>query len=136
PYINREAPEESSGSFPWKLAAAAVVGIIVVIIVGRAYIPGQKEPAESVEAAAAPPPAAAEKVEVGKAGTVSISTQPAGAHVLLDGKAVGDSPITLQGVSAGKHTLTFVTSSGTVKKPIRVEPGKGLVLDLPIYSGW
>ena len=49
---------------------------------------------------------------------------------------MGDSPVTLQGVSAGKHTLTFVTSTGTVKKPIRVEPGKPLSIDVPIYSGW
>jgi hypothetical protein len=49
---------------------------------------------------------------------------------------VGDSPVTLQGVAAGKHTLTFVTSSGTVKKPIRVEPGKPLSVEVPIYSGW
>ena len=56
--------------------------------------------------------------------------------MFLDGKPVGDSPVTLQSVPAGKHTLTFVTSSGTVKKPIRVEPGKGLSLEVPIYSGW
>jgi hypothetical protein len=128
---------ESAGGFPWKLAAGAIAVIVAVIGIGRAYIPGHsKPPTEAVEAAPAPAPAATEKVEPGKPGTVSIATQPAGAHVLLDGKAVGDSPVTLQGVSSGKHTLTFVTSSGTVKKPIRVEPGKPLVIDVPIYSGW
>jgi hypothetical protein len=44
--------------------------------------------------------------------------------------------VTLQGVTPGKHTLTFVTSTGTVKKPIRVEAGKPLSVDVPIYSGW
>lgn len=145
----REAPEpfntprfgqddgESAGGFPWKLAAGAIAVIVAVIGIGRAYIPGHsKPPTEAVDAAAAPAPATTEKVEAGKPGTVSIATQPAGAHVLLDGKAVGDSPVTLQGVSSGKHTLTFVTSSGTVKKPIRVEPGKPLAIDVPIYSGW
>ena len=39
-------------------------------------------------------------------------------------------------MSPGKHTLTFITSSGTVKKPIRVEPGKPLSIEVPIYSGW
>jgi hypothetical protein len=36
--------------------------------------------------------------------------------VLLDGKESGESPLTLDGVAPGRHTLTFVTESGTVKK--------------------
>jgi hypothetical protein len=135
PSFERDETDAPS-KFPWHLAAAAVVGIIALIGVGRYYLANHKEPPEAVETAAAAPPAATEKVEVGKAGTVDITTQPAGAHVFLDGKPVGDSPVTLQSVPAGKHTLTFVTSSGTVKKPIRVEPGKPLSVDVPIYSGW
>ena len=134
-HFEREA-EQGSGNFPWRLAAAGVVGIIVLIGVGRYFMLSHKDPVETVETAPAPQPSAPEKIDGNKAGTVSIATQPAGAHVFLDGKPVGDSPVTLQSVSPGKHTLTFVTSSGTVKKPIRVEPGKPLSLDVPIYSGW
>ena len=126
----------SGGTFPWKLAAAAVVGIIAVIGIGRWYLPSHQATPDTVESAPAPTPPPAAKPEVLKAGSVAIATQPAGAHVLFDGKAVGDSPVTLQGVSPGKHTLTFVTSAGTVKKPIRVEPGKPLSIEVPIYSGW
>jgi PEGA domain-containing protein len=124
------------GKFPWHLAAAAVVGIIALIGVGRYYLASHKEPTETVDTAAVKETAAPEKLDAAKPGTVAITTQPAGAHVFLDGKPVGDSPVTLQGVASGKHTLTFVTSSGTVKKPIRVEPGKPLSVDVPIYSGW
>ena len=130
------AEADAPSTFPWHLAAAAVIGIIALIGVGRYYLASHKEPTEAVETAPAKEPAAPEKVEAGKPGTVAITTQPAGAHVFLDGKPVGDSPVTLQGVASGKHTLTFVTSSGTVKKPIRVEPGKPLSVDVPIYSGW
>ena len=136
PSFEREQADAPS-NFPWKLAAAAVVGVIALIGVGRYYLANEKpSPTEAVETVPAKEPAAPEKVEAGKPGTVAITTQPAGAHVFLDGKPVGDSPVTLQNVAAGKHTLTFVTSSGTVKKPIRVEPGKGLSLEVPIYSGW
>jgi hypothetical protein len=128
--------EDAPSKFPWHLAAAAVIGIIALIGVGRYYLASHKEPTEAVETAPVKEPVAPEKVEAGKPGTVAITTQPAGAHVFLDGKPVGDSPVTLQGVASGKHTLTFVTSSGTVKKPIRVEPGKPLSVDVPIYSGW
>jgi hypothetical protein len=135
PYFERDE-SQSTSNFPWRLAAAAVAGIVAVIGIGRAYIPGHKAPTEVVENAPAAVPAAAEKIDPGKPGNVSITTEPAGAHVLLDGKAVGDSPVTLQGVTPGKHTLTFVTSTGSVKKPIRVETGKPLSVDVPIYSGW
>ena len=131
-YDQSEAPS----NFPWRLAAAAIVGVVALIGVGRYYLANQKEPTEAVETAPAKETAAPEKVDASKPGTVAITTQPAGAHVFLDGKPVGDSPVTLQNVPAGKHTLTFVTSSGTVKKPIRVEAGKGLSLEVPIYSGW
>ncbi len=134
-FREREEPE-STGTFPWRLAGAAVAVIVAVIGVGRAYLPSHESSPQPLEATAPPSGNPAEKIEPLKAGSVAISTQPAGAHVLLDGKAVGDSPVTLQGVTPGKHTLTFVTSSGTVKKPIRVEPGKPLSLDVPIYSGW
>ncbi len=127
---------DAPSKFPVHLAVAAVVGIIAVIGVGRYYLASHKEPTEAVETAPVKEPASTEKVEPGKPGIVDITTQPAGAHVFLDGKPVGDSPVTLQGVTAGKHTLTFVTASGTVKKPIRVEPGKPLSVDVPIYSGW
>ena len=130
------AEADAPSKFPWHLAAAAIVGIIALIGVGRYYMASHKEPTEAVEPAPVKEPAAPEKVEATKPGTVAITTQPAGAHVFLDGKPVGDSPVTLQSVPAGKHTLTFVTSSGTVKKPIRVEAGKGLSLEVPIYSGW
>lgn len=127
---------DAPSKFPVHLAAAAVIGIIAVIGVGRYFLATHKEPTETVETAPVKEPAPPEKVEPGKPGTVDIATQPAGAHVFLDGKAVGDSPVTLQGVTSGKHTLTFVTSSGTVKKSIRVEPGKPLSVEVPIYSGW
>jgi PEGA domain-containing protein len=134
--FREQEQSESGGGFPWKLAAAAVVGIIAVIGVGRWYLPSHKAEPDTVETAPAATPPPAEKTEVLKAGSLAISTQPAGAHVMLDGKPVGDSPVTVQGVSPGKHTLTFVTSTGTVKKPIRVEPGKPLSIEVPIYSGW
>jgi hypothetical protein len=127
---------DAPSKFPVHLAAAAVIGIIAVIGVGRYFLATHKEPTETVETAPAKEPAPPEKVDTSRPGTVDITTQPAGAHVFLDGKAVGDSPVTLQGVTSGKHTLTFVTSSGTVKKSIRVEAGKPLSVDVPIYSGW
>jgi hypothetical protein len=130
-----EAP--ATGEFPWRLAAAAAVAIVAVIGVGRWYIPGHNTPAtETTDAAPAPAPAPGRKVEATKPGSLAVTTQPAGAHVLLDGKDVGESPVLVDSVSPGKHTLTFITTSGTIKKSIRMESGKPLSIEVPIYSGW
>jgi hypothetical protein len=56
--------------------------------------------------------------------------------VLLDGKPVGESPLKLTGIPAGRHVVTFVSSSGEVTKTVRVAAGKTVSMDVPIFSGW
>jgi hypothetical protein len=72
----------------------------------------------------------------GATGRIQIETQPSGARVLLDGKAVGESPLTLEAVPVGRHTLTFVSGPGSVPRTVRVEAGKTLKVDVSIFSGW
>ena len=134
PYAERRDPE-SGGGFPWRLAAAAVVLMIVGVWAGRVYLSGRSSP-EPDKAAAAAPSAPAKPAGSSKLGTLALTTQPAGARVLLDGKAVGESPVTLSDLAPGKHALTLVGSSGSVKKVVRIEAGKTLTLEVPIYSGW
>jgi hypothetical protein len=134
PYVHRRDPE-SAGNFPWRLAAAAVVLMIVGIGAGRVYLSGRSTPEadKTAEATAAAP---TKPVESSKVGTLALTTQPAGARVLLDGKTVGETPVTLTSLAPGKHALTLLGSSGSVKKVIRIEAGKTLSLEVPIYSGW
>lgn len=133
-YLEREAPEPPS-EFPWRMAAAAVVVMIVIVGVGRAYLPDRGDET-GTKGPVAEAPVAPKRVDVAiTGGSVTVTTQPAGAHVLLDGKAVGDTPVTLDGVVPGKHTVTLVTPAGTVKRTVRVETGKSVKLDIPIYSG-
>jgi hypothetical protein len=129
-------------AFPWKAAAAAVVVVAVAAIAGRAYLPGAA--GEAVRAAledprppaTAPPAAAALPPVAGQTGRLEIETQPAGARVLLDGKPAGESPLTIDNVPVGRHTLTFVSASGSVRRTVRVEAGRASKLDVPIFSGW
>lgn len=140
PYVQRGAPE--SGPFPWKPIAGVVVAVLVGVGVGFTYWPNGKAAAPApVETVSTKPPAAtagavAAAVLTGKAGSIVITTLPPGARVLLDGKEQGDSPMTLEGVAPGRHTLTFVTASVTVKKTVKVELGKTLTLDVPVGNGW
>jgi hypothetical protein len=50
-----------------------------------------------------------------RGGLVSIESRPPGAHVMLDGRAIGTTPMTLSDVTAGSHTVS---------------------LDLPGYRRW
>jgi hypothetical protein len=138
-YSTRSAPAqvEQPAEFPWKLAAAAVVFIAIAIVGGRTYMSSGSKPADPAPAATAAPPTGAPPVTgaAAKMGKVQIETQPAGARVLLAGKHLGDAPLTID-LPAGRHTLTFATSSDSVRRQIRVEAGKTQTLTVPIYRGW
>ena len=145
-----ELPEDNEPrSFPWKLAAIAVVVAIAAILIGRSYLPGrtavsgepgaQTDPGAAASAATpAPPPAANPEndsaIPAGK-GRVVIITQPAGVKVLVDRKAAGETPLQLD-LPPGRRVLTFQTSGGDVIQSVRIVAGKTETLDLPVFSGW
>jgi hypothetical protein len=133
--------QEPARSFPWKLTIAAVVLVAGAIFVGRAFLPGgmlARRPAEAVPAILPPAepeePTATGPVAAGS-GQIVIKTEPAGARVMLDGKPAGETPVTLN-ATAGRHVLTFLSSSGSVKRTVRVVAGKSVSLEVPIFSGW
>jgi len=129
---------EQKRAIPWKFIAAALVILGVGIGAGRKYLPSsgggaaEAAPTPSREVVAAAKVAAASE----KSGTIVLTSEPSGAHVLLDGKEMGDTPLTLENVPSGKHGLTFVTASASVKAVVRVETGKTVALDVPVFSGW
>lgn len=121
--------------FPWKLAAAALAFIAIAIVGGKWYMSSSKPepPAAATETLApVPEPVSAAAPKMGR---VQIETQPTGARILLAGKHLGDAPLTIE-LPAGRHTLTFATSSDSVRRTVRVEAGKTLPLSVPIYRGW
>ena len=139
-------PDEPA-SFPWKLAAAAAVIMVVAIIGGRTYVPirgagNGSDPGPAARPAAQPTPAASLPTRSAPAsvgatgGRLEIETQPAGARILIDGKPAGESPVLLDGIAPGRHTVTLISTSGTVKKAVRIEAGRTARLDIPIFSGW
>ena len=137
-YAPRPAPrDQGTSQFPWKIASGALVVLVAGLVGWRALTAGgSDEPKRPpVETAAAAPPAAAAPAMAPRMGRVQIETQPPGARVLLDGKPAGESPTTLE-VPAGRHTLTLATATGSVRRTIRVEAGKTLTVDVPIFSGW
>ncbi len=61
-------------------------------------------------------------------GAVNLSSNPAGADVLIDGEFVGNSPASLK-LSAGKHTVTVKLSGyKDWSREITVQPGSEVQL--------
>jgi hypothetical protein len=137
PDFSANPTDTGRGGIPWKMAAAAGVVLLIGIAAAHTFWPTGKvestRPKATTSTAPAPTSAPAPS---STAGQIVVATQPPGAKVLLDGKAVGESPVTLQTVTPGRHTLTFITESGSVKKTVRVEAGRSLSLDVPIFSGF
>ena len=118
----------------WKLAGAAALIIAVGAgAVARPYLIERPQPQAVVPQAALTPVSKPMPIT---AGSLALVTQPAGAQVLLDGAPAGETPVTIESVAPGRHTVTFVTAAGAVKKTVRVEAGKTASLDVPVFSGW
>lgn len=118
---------------PVKFVAAAAVLIGTIFIAGRAYLPDAPSVTASVPrtepvTVAAPPPV--------KTGTLVVQTQPSGARVLLDGSPAGETPLRIVDVAPGRHVLTFVTPTATLRRTVKVEANKTLTVDVPVFSGW
>jgi hypothetical protein len=124
--------QEPARKAPWKFVAAAVVVLAVGAFAGRPYFTGGTAPA----ATEAPPPEAPPVTSATKGGGLHIDTQPAGATVLLNGEDVGRTPLKLEDVKPGRHVVTLSTESAVVKRTVRIEAGKTVTLDVPVYSGW
>ena len=137
----REA--DTPRQFPWKLAVAGLVLIVGGAIGGRFYLMNDRkvqedrvaaEQAAIAERAKLPPP---KRGAAGVAsGKVVIDTQPPGAKVLMDGLAVGQTPLTLDSVTAGKHVVTLISDSGSIKRTIKVDAGQTVTLNEQIFGGW
>ena len=131
-------PVQEPSAFPWKLASAALVLMVIAVLVGRSYLPNRSEPDRKADAAAtiAPPSTAGPSAPVtaSKMGRIQIESKPP-ARVLIDGKQVGESPMSIE-VPAGKHTVTLASAVGSVRQPVQVVAGKTVVVNLPIYDGW
>lgn len=71
-----------------------------------------------------------------RVGGVKIISTPDAAKVLVDGRERGVTPLTLDDVAVGPHTVQIDSSEGSVRRRIDVVEGKIETLTESIYSGW
>jgi hypothetical protein len=78
----------------------------------------------------------------GKATTIEIASDPAGARVSVDGRARGVTPLRLTDLAPGEHQVVLANAAGAVTRRVRVESAapSSLVVSMPkptaATSGW
>jgi PEGA domain len=70
------------------------------------------------------------------AGSVRVTTTPAGARVTVDGKPHGVTPVTVDDLSPGNHEVTLESNAGTVRRTVTVAANQTAQLEESIFSGW
>jgi serine/threonine protein kinase len=76
-------------------------------------------------------------------GELQIRTEPAGATVSVDGRVLGKSPLTAEGLTPGQHTVVLENELGPVTQRVNIEAGITASLVVPMtaprnapVSGW
>ncbi|MEQ1869100.1 MAG: PEGA domain-containing protein [Vicinamibacterales bacterium] len=87
--------------------------------------------------APSPKPNPTERVApVRRTGRLQIESNPSGAHVIIDGRERGLTPLTLNDVVVGTHTVALKSEAGFVQHPVVVSHGRTTQVNEAIYSGW
>ena len=89
----------------------------------------------------------AQYVELGKAiatfGKLQVTSQPAGASVVIDGNDRGKAPLLVDSLAPGEHVVILQSEVATVKQSVTIEAGETASLVVPLtategapVSGW
>ena len=73
---------------------------------------------------------------VREAGSLAVSTEPTGAKVSVDGKAVGVTPLTIPDLPAGRRRVVLEGPGGTIRREVTIEADKTTTLSEAIFSGF
>jgi hypothetical protein len=67
---------------------------------------------------------------------LSVTTTPTGAKVSVDGHAYGTTPLLIDPLAAGPHTVVISSRQGIVRRTVRIDDDKTTELSEAITEGW
>jgi hypothetical protein len=119
-------------------AYAAVLGIVLAagwlarpywpMVVARLTAPLSQQPEAPPEQPVAPGPATA--------GQLIARSEPPGARVTIDGEPRGVTPLTVDGLSLGRHTVVIATDQGSVRRTVTVTADRPALVSESIFAGF
>jgi hypothetical protein len=82
--------------------------------------------------------ATVERVDWGVAltGRLTVHSEPPGARVLIDGRAYGVTPLTVDDLTAGSHLVVLESDKGSVQRTVVVRADVPAEITESIYAGW
>ena len=119
------------------LGAGAAVLLGAAVAGGRALweaMPSRPAAAPASTAAAKPSGAAAAAKK--NQGSLSVSSTPPGAQVLVDGKARGVTPLNLTDLSPGHHEVELKGEGGTIRRTVTISSTAAAAVDEEIFAGF
>jgi hypothetical protein len=69
-------------------------------------------------------------------GALTVTSEPTGARVLVDGTERGVTPVTIADLPAGRRRVVLQSSAGSVRRDVTIEVDKTTTLSEAIFSGW
>src|SRR5439155_6287406 len=69
-------------------------------------------------------------------GRLELTSEPAGAQVVLDGKSRGVTPLTIDDLVPGTHAFELQSSEGSIHRTFVVKAGETAQLSESIFAGW
>jgi hypothetical protein len=69
-------------------------------------------------------------------GRLRVTSEPAGARVLVDGAARGATPLTLDDLAVGAHAVVLQSAAGSVRRSVTVSADETTDVAETIFAGW
>ena len=69
-------------------------------------------------------------------GRLQVNSEPGGARVLVDNVARGVTPLTLDDLALGTHSVVLESGAGSVKRTVTLKADEAATLSETIYAGW
>jgi PEGA domain-containing protein len=115
-------------------AYAAVAGILLVTgWLGRPYWTTIVEPL-SQTASVAPP--VEQKALSTTSGQLMVRSDPSGARVSVDGNLLGVTPLDIDDLSIGAHTVLIEAAQGSLRRTVSISADRPTVVNESIYAGF
>jgi hypothetical protein len=106
-----------------RLGLLVAVALFALPGCGKDKVPEPKDPTEEEPMLDMPAPEPEGDDLEGKAGVI-VTSSPEGVEILVDGKSVGTTPLTHEGLESGAHDVTFMFE-GDGKMTLSVDLGPG-----------
>jgi len=115
---------------------AAAAALLAVGGAGVKYVWQAAATSKARVAAFEPAAAPAQTTTRTAMGGLRVTSTPAGAEVLVNGKSRGVTPLTLADLPAGRYTIDLKSTAGAVRRTVTVAADMTAEIDELIFSGW